>query len=266
MSTSTVTLFLAGLLLTFDVAAQETQSEKEHVPPDPPTAQDAHSMPYREMVRVMQMDDTHPYGKVLIDRLEWRDANGGDGLEWNAEAWYGNDDDKLWFKSEGNRSDGVTELARNELLWNRTFTRWWNLQAGVRHDSGIGESRNWAAFGVQGLAPGFFDVEATVYIGDAGRAAARLSVERNLLFTQRLILQPELELNAYSESDAARLIGSGISDLELGLRLRYEFRREFAMYVGVAWERRFGSTASFLRAAGENPDDLQALAGLRTWF
>lgn len=222
-------------------------------------------MSYREMARTMEMDDTSATGMLLFDRLEWRNAKAGDALVWNAEAWYGNDANTLLLKSEGARHNGET-TARTELLWDKPIARWWNLQAGVRHDSAIEESREWLAAGVQGLAPGFIDIEATAYIGDSGRAAARLSAERDVLLTQRLILQPEVELNLYTQADPANQIGSGVSDLEVALRLRYEIRREFATYLGVVWARRFGNTATLARAAGDDPDDVQFAAGLRIWF
>jgi copper resistance protein B len=223
-------------------------------------------MSYREMTRVMQMDDTSPTGMVLFNRLEWRDAGSGDAFEWDAEAWYGNDANKLWLKSEGEHEDGGSTSARSEALWDRPVTRWWHLQTGLRHDSGSGDSRNWAAFGVQGLAPAFFEVEATAYVGDAGRTAARLSTSRDLLLTQRLILQPETELNLYGKDDVKNGIRAGLSDLELALRLRYEIRREFAAYTGVVWARRFGASADLARAQGEDPSDAQLVAGLRIWF
>ena len=247
-------------------ASEPTQSEQEHVPPDAPTSQDNHPMSYRAMAREMEMDDTSATGKLLLDRLEWRDTHAGDAFAWNAEAWYGNDANKLWLKTEGEREQGASTTARTELLWDRPIARWWNVQAGLRHDSASGRSRDWAALGVQGLAPGFFDVEATAYLGDSGRAAARLSAERDLLLTQRLILQPEAEFNLYSKDDPVNRIGAGLSDLELALRLRYELRREFATYVGIVWAGRFGNTADLVRAAGEDPSDLQALAGFRIWF
>ena len=243
-----------------------TQSEREHVPPDPPQQELQHPMPYPQMVQMMQMDDRDRFGKVMLDRLDWRDANGASALEWDAAAWYGGDYDKLWFKTEGERRDGSTEDARAELLWDRIFSRWWSVQAGIRQDFGEGPSRTWAAFGIEGLAPYFFDVEATAYVGEGGRTAARISSQYDLLLTQRLVLQPEAELNLYGKDDPERRIGSGLSDLQIGLRLRYEFRRELAPYVGLAWTRRFGKSADFARAAGEDPNDLQALAGLRIWF
>jgi copper resistance protein B len=257
--------FVATFTLISGVRAQGT-SEQEHVPPDPPTAQVDHSMPYEAMARMMEMDDRSTFGKVMLDRLEWRNTERGSAFEWNADAWYGNDYDKIWLKAEGKRHAGETESARTELLWSHTLTRWWNLQSGVRHDSPSGASRNWAALGVQGLAPGFIDVEATVYVADQGRAAARIAAERDFLFTQRLILQPELELNAYAHDDAVNHIGSGLSELEVGLRLRYEPRREFATYLGLAWTRHFGATESLLRSAGNDSQQWQALAGLRMWF
>jgi copper resistance protein B len=220
----------------------------------------------REMSRTMEMNDAAAFGKLLVDQLEWRRGDGAEGPAWDAWGWYGTDYDKLWFRTEGVRIGSVTEDARAELLWDRIFSRWWSVQTGVRHDFGDGPSRNWLALGVQGLAPYFFQIEATAYVGDAGRTAVRFRAQYELLFTQRLILQPELEVNAYGKDDPERQIGAGFSDLQLGLRLRYEIRREFAPYLGVAWFRNLGKTADMVRAAGNDPSVVQILAGIRFWL
>ena len=136
----------------------------------------------------------------------------------------------------------------------------------MRQDSGEGPDRTWAAFGVQGLAPYWFDTEATFYVGQRGRTAARVQFEYEELLTQRLVLQPKFEVNLYGKDDPQRGIGSGLSDAELGVRLRYEVRREFAPYIGVVWRQRFGRTADFARAQGEPADDLQFVVGVRLWF
>jgi copper resistance protein B len=203
---------------------------------------------------------------VLIDQLEWRDTAEGSALVWEAWGWYGGDYNKLWVKTEGERVGGATQDARAELLGDHIFARWWSVQTGLRQDFGQGPGRTWAAIGVQGLAPYWFDTEATFYVGDEGRTALRLKMEYELLFTQRLILQPEGEANLYGKSDPARQLGSGLSDLEIGLRLRYEVRRQFAPYVGVVWSRQFGETAEQVRESGGNPNELQFVLGLRAWF
>ena len=225
-----------------------------------------HDMSYREMARMMDMDDTAAFGKLIADQFEWRHGDGSEGPAWDVQGWYGTDYNKLWLKTEGVRLGSVTEDGRVELLWDRIFSRWWSMQAGVRHDLGEGPSRNWLALGAQGLASYFFQIEATGYVGDAGRTAARFRAEYELLFTQRMILQTEFELNAYGKDDPERHIGAGFSDLQLGLRLRYEIRREFAPYVGVAWLHSLGKTAELVRSAGEDPSLLQIVAGIRFWL
>jgi copper resistance protein B len=257
-----ITAFAIALLAA---VSARCENESPHVPPEPPTKA-MPDMPYREMVRMMEMDDTAPIGMVLLDRLEWRGATGSDAGAWNGHAWYGGDYSKLWFKTEGERVHGRTEDARAELLWDRIVARWWSLQLGVRQDFGSGPPRRWAAIGVQGLAPQWFDIEATFYAGDGGRAAARLQAQYELLFTQRLIFQQELEANLYSKGDPQRSLGPGLSDLELGLRLRYEIRREFAPYFGVAWRRAFGQTADLGRADGDRIGAARVVAGVRVWF
>jgi copper resistance protein B len=257
-------LFIASLAFAPCLLAQG-QSELEHVPPDAPQSR-VHSMPYGEMAEMMGMDDRKRFGKIMLDEFEWRDGADGAILEWNAAAWYGGDFNKLRVESEGERAAGETHASRTELSWERIVTPWWTLRAGARHDAGVGPARDWAAIGFTGLAPGFIDLTAALYLGPGGRGALRLTTHRDLLLTQRLILQPEAELNAYTRGDAARLVGSGLSDLTLGLRLRYEFRRELAPYFGVSWAAHFGDSADLRRAAGESDRDVTLIAGIRAWF
>jgi len=233
-------------------------------------AQTEHDMTYRQMADTMQMDDTRRFAKVMLDQLEWRNGDAGEGrAAWDAQGYYGGDYDKLWIKTEGKYASGDragVHDATAEILWDHVISKWWNLQAGARQDFGVGESRTWVAVGVQGLAPQWFQTEATVYASDESRTAARLKAQYDLLLTQRLVLQPFAEANFYGRSDPAHQIGSGLSDMEVSVRLRYELRREFAPYVGVAWLRRFGSTADLVRSTGGEASDLELTAGLRVWF
>jgi copper resistance protein B len=245
------------------LAQEPGRSEREHVPPDPPQTR-VHEMAYHEMADMMGMDDRKRFGKVMLDRLEWRDTDPS-SAEWEAAAWYGGDFDKLWAETEGEHVDGKID-ARVEVAWDHIISAWWSTRLGLRSDVGDEPARSWVAFGIAGLAPGFVELEAMAYVGDGGRTALRLATEYDLLLTQRLVLQPALEINAYGEDDPERLIGAGFSDLELGLRLRYEIRRELAPYLGVNWSKRFGDSADFARAAGEDPDEISFVAGLRAWF
>ena len=203
---------------------------------------------------------------LMLDRLEVSDANPGTALGWEASAWIGGDVQKLWLRTEGEEVDGRVEHGDVEVLYGRGVRAWWDVIAGIRHDVGDGPSRTWAAFGVQGLAPYKFEVAATTYVGIGGRTAARAEVEYETLFTNRLILQWRAEANAYGKSDPLAGIGSGLSTLEEGLRLRYEINRQFAPYIGIQHERGFGSTAELRRAAGHGVGDTRVVAGLRVWF
>lgn len=235
-----------------------------HVPPDPPQ-RPMHEMSAEEMIELMEMDDAAAFFALRADSFEWRAADAGDVFAWDVQGWYGGDYTKLRIETEGDAHEGDVE-ARNELLVDRLIARWWSLQFGVRHDVHEGPSRSWAAFGVRGLAPYWFEVEATAYVGEAGRTALRLAVDYEVLLTQRLILQPEIELDVYGKADEENLIGSGLADAELALRLRYEIWRELAPYVGVSWQRTFGETADLARAAGDDRSELYWLAGVRWWF
>ncbi|MFP7721597.1 copper resistance protein B [Lysobacter sp. A3-1-A15] len=203
---------------------------------------------------------------VLFNRLEATKGDHGQGQAWEAQGWFGTDLDRLWVRSEGERAEGQVESADLEVLYGRSVTPWWDVLAGVRHEFEPGPSRSWAAIGVQGLAPYMFEVSATAYVGESGRTAAQVEVEYEVLFTNRLILQPLVELEFHGQDDPARGIGSGLSRAEAGLRLRYEIRREFAPYIGLVRERAFGGTADYRRAEGEPVDDTLLVAGVRVWF
>lgn len=214
----------------------------------------------------MDMADSASVGMLLVDQLEAFHGHDGSGQAWELQGWYGGDADKLWLRSEGERSGGRLEDGDVEALWSHAVAAYWDTTLGVRHDLGDGPSRDWLAAGMQGLAPYWFDVEATLYLGSAGRSAARLRASYDLRFTQRLILQPELEANFYGRRDPARGLGRGLTDVQFGLRLRYEIRREFAPYVGVQFVQRLGATADLARTAGRAVFDRQFVAGLRIWF
>lgn len=226
---------------------------------------DGDDAPMRPMTG-MDMDDDAKRGRVVIDRLEQFDGRRMHGQSLDAQAWYGTDLEKLWIKVDGERENGRLGATRTEALWDHAIAPYWSLQAGVRHDLGSGPVRNWAAFGVQGVAPYRFDVEATLYLGERGRTAVRLETEYDLRITQRLVLQPNVKVDVYGANDARREIGAGLSNVEAGLRLRYEVSRQFAPYVGVLFSHKMGNTARFARDDGEVASELKAVAGVRVWF
>lgn len=203
---------------------------------------------------------------VQFNRLEAWNAGPGTGLAWEGQAWVGTDSNRLWLRSEGERIDGSLESADLEVLYGRPISRWWDLVAGVRHDFAPGDSRDFAAIGVIGLAPYKFEVAATAYLGQSGQTAARVEVEYETLLTNRLMLQPLLEIEVNGRDDPRRGIGSGLSTVEAGLRLRYEVTRRFAPYVGVVHERAFGRTAGFRDDDGHAAHDTRVVAGMRVWF
>lgn len=266
---------VAALLSSACAAAQHTEhshhmhtpqparpaAQSSHVPPDPP-AHVMEPMSNEEMAQIMAMDDAERYGAASVDRLEWRERSAA--LAWEGSAWYGDDYHKVLLKTEGESGDD--DHYRTELLWDRVIGRWWSMQAGARHDSGDGPSRTWAALGVEGLAPYWIDFESTFYVGDTGRTAVRMEASYDLRLTQRLILQPQMEMNLYGKDDPERGLGSGLSDLQAALRLRYEIRREFAPFIGVHWSGLFGATGDIAAADGRDDEELQFVAGLRVWF
>lgn len=213
-------------------------------------------------------DMNHGHAPVYLfalDRLEYRDA-GGDPLHWKMHGWIGGELSRLQLKSEGARSDAGTDDAEIELSYSRAFSPYWDAGIGWRIDIEPGPQRNWLALGVHGVAPWFVDIDATVYLGNAGRSALRLEATHELLFTQRLILEPAFELDAYGRNDRASGNGAGIATISAGLRLRYEITRKLAPYAGIHWRKHYGNTADYARDAGEATEDTRAVIGLRIWY
>lgn len=217
-----------------------------------------------------QVHDTKIYTFVLIDQLEFR-SGAADPIQWDAEGWIGGDYDKFWFKTEGEQPTiGGEGEAEVQALYSRLFSAFWDVQIGVRLDGVYGGEvdrlRGLLAAGVEGLAPYWFDIEAALFVSHAGDVSFRGTSTYDLFVGQRLIFQPRAELNVAVQQVPEFGVGSGLNDFELGWRLRYEVRREFAPYVGVSWTRRLGEAADFARAEGLAASDLSLVGGLRMWF
>jgi len=204
--------------------------------------------------------------KVMIGQFEKRSTDGPDPLVIEAQGWIGKDLHKFWVKAEIEQVDGKTEENELQFLYSKAIDTYWDLQVGLRHDDRPSPDRDWLAIGVQGVAPYFFEVDAAFFIGENGQTAARLEAEYEAMITQKLVLSPEIELNFHGKNDEAVGVGSGLSDVELGLRLRYEIKREFAPYIGLNWTKKYGNTADYARAEGEDTSDTQFVVGFRAWF
>ncbi|MES1933959.1 copper resistance B [Salinisphaera shabanensis T35B1] len=204
----------------------------------------------------------------LIDRLEYGDVDGTNNYLWDAQGWIGGDYNKLWLKTEGEgpMRGGSPEDTEFQALYNRTITPFWSAQAGLRYDVNPNPDRGFAVLGLQGLAPYWFESDTALFVSEDGDVSFRGEFEYELLLTQRLILQPRLEFNAAAQDVPEYGIGSGLNNTEMGVRLRYEIRREFAPYIGVRWEQTYGDTKDMARAEGEPTSSTAFVIGLRAWY
>jgi copper resistance protein B len=219
------------------------------------------------------IEDSKLHSFVLAEILEFRaNSSGPNTFRWDIYGWVGGDYNRLWVKTEGSQSMGGQKSGEGDLqlLYGRLIAPFWDFQVGARVQRSLGtgsrDSRTYAAIGVQGLAPYLFDVEPTLFISDRGDVSARLTVSFDLLLTQKLVLQPRFEANAAFSSDEKLGVGEGLNDTDVGLRLRYEIRREFAPYIGFSWLRRYGETAQFAEREGEGREIFAFVAGVRVWF
>ena len=220
----------------------------------------------REVVRAEHGDMRNH--RFTIDRLELVSRKGRDGFTWeDVQFWYGGDIDKLWLKSAGEGTFGQgLDSAEVQALWSHAITPFFDVQAGLRYDFGPGPDRAHLAVGLQGLAPYWFEIDAAAFLSDKGDLTARIEGEHDMRITQKLILQPRAEVELAAQDMPERAIGSGLSSVEAGLRLRYEFVPEFAPYAGVEYERAFGNTAAFRRARGDDVGGWHLTVGVRAWF
>jgi copper resistance protein B len=211
--------------------------------------------------------DNEVFEYVSFNQLEGRLSGPAPIFRWDGEGWIGTNKNKLWLKSEGNVTNGIMSDGDHEALYDRPIPhlRYFDWQAGVRADLDSGSGRTWAAIGIQGLAPYFFNFEPTFYVRDGGHVAGRLQGSYNLYVTQRVILQPQVEMNFYSKTDPARGIGTGLSDLDSGIRLGYQISRKFAPYLGFTYSSTFGETATFARRAGEPVHVSSLVLGIWIW-
>jgi copper resistance protein B len=214
----------------------------------------------------MHMADSMNFSAVTVDHLEAMNTDKDVAYGYGLKGWWGRDFNRLTIKSDGEGSAGEFDELSLELAWGHAIAAYWNTQLGARADIANETERYALALGINGLAPYWFEIDATVYVDADGRIAFRGGAEYELLFTQKLILQPMAETTLFSRGDADRKIGGGLVDINAALRLRYEIRREFAPYLGVEWQRKFGTTADFARADGHQDSELNAVAGLRLTF
>jgi copper resistance protein B len=246
---------------TLSQLAARTAKAQSSIPsaPEPVPARDAKWPP--------AVRDDMVFKHVLFDQFEGRLIGSDNELRWDAEGWIGTDMNRLWLKSEGFAGSGTVSDGDDELLYDRPIphTRYFDAQAGVRADVDSNPSRVWAAVGVEGLAPYFFNFEPTFYMSDGGHMAGRINGSWDLFLTQRWVVQPQAELNFYSKDDPARQTGSGFSDIDAGIRLRYEVNRKINPYIGWAHDGKFGNSALYSHQSGEATRNSSFVFGLRVW-
>lgn len=295
MTARATTLALASLLLLTSAARARGQAPDPHAghaghattsPQDPapaPQAPDPHAghrspsapgpsiPPVTDAMRAAafpavhghETHDTRVNAFVLFDQAEWRSGHGPGTFTWSQTGWVGGDIHRVWLRSEGSAGDDGWDDAEAHVLFGRAVARWWDVVAGIRQDVRP-DARTWFAVGVQGLAPGFFDVDATAYVSQEGQAAVRTEISWDLLLTNRLVLQPNVELDYAWAANASAGAPRGFG-VDAGMRLRYHVSREVAPYVGVSWvtSGEDDSSSDGRRAAN---GAARLVTGLRVWF
>jgi copper resistance protein B len=248
------------------------QSPGSAEPPPPPRDHFADRFfPRNEMARsheeMMRESGGSSFGLVALNLFEYQAHAGSDGYRWDGEGWYGGDINRLWIKSEGEGELGRSlNTGEIQALYSRAIDPYFNLQGGVRQDFGRGAKRTYATVSLQGLAPGMFEVDGSLFLSIKGELLGRVEGYVDQRITQRLILQPRIELNFAAQDIPESDIGAGLVDGEVGARLRYEISRQFGPYVGVSYLRKTGATARLSRAAGEDVHATSFVAGIRFWF
>jgi copper resistance protein B len=249
-------------------AAAPPSTEDEAAPPIPTDHDADRYFPPAAMAAARdQLAHEHgeiAWSKLALDKLELRPGSGATGYAWEGSASFGGDINRLVIKSRGEGARKQEE-AEVDVLYGRAITPYFNLEAGVRHDF-VGRDRSYLTLGLDGVAPYGFEIDNAVFLSDQGDVTARLEAAHDLRLTQRLILEPRVEANFSAQDIPALRIGSGLSSIEAGLRLRYAIKLEFAPYLGVNYQERFGDTARFARAVGDDRREVRFVVGLQSWF
>lgn len=196
--------------------------------------------------------------------LDYSSIDGG-LFTWDIDGWIGGDSQRVWLRSEGEREDGSLSDAEVQIYYGWNVDTFWDVLVGVRQDFEP-DNRTYLAASIVGLAPYFFETEGSVFLSDKGDLSARFQQSFDILLTQRLVAEPYAEVNLFAQDVPELNVGAGISDIELGLQLRYEFTRRFAPYVDVVWQRKLGESSGLARAAGEDPDRASVRFGVRLMF
>ncbi len=204
--------------------------------------------------------------KVMVDKLEVREAGGKNPFVWDVSMYIGKDLNKLFVKTKGEWVDSKVESSRVEVLYSRAVSPYWDVTAGIRHDIQADVDHDWLQVGFHGLAPYFIESDISFYVGESGRSALELEFEKEFMLTQKWVLSPELEMSFHGYNDEESRIGSGLSKVEFGLRLYYAIKREFAPYIGINWEKDYGTTAGMKRDDGHDTSDTQIVFGINAWF
>ena len=206
-----------------------------------------------------------PMFHSTIFQIDGADNRAGGLVTWEGQGWYGGDTDKLVLRTRGDMQNGHVESSELWGLWSHMISDFWDIQAGVRQDFDP-RPTSALAVGLQGMLPQFIEADAHAFLSTRGDFSLRLEQTIDLHMTQRLILQPHVQMDIYA-SDVPELdIGSGISRIETGLQLRYEIKREVAPYLDLVYETATGNTAHIKRANGDKAGELTLRAGIRFAF
>ena len=217
--------------------------------------------------------DSEKYSLLVFNILEYETARSNPSLNWDIGGWYGGDINRLWIKTQGSSTISNSKSAEADLqiLYGRLMTAFFDAQIGLRLDQAWVDKQNSTSrisvvVGTEGLALYFFQLEAALFLSDAGQISGRFSVSKDFLLTQKAIVQARLETNAAATRSSEFEKGQGINDISPGIRIRYEFRREFAPYIGLSQSNLFGETADYRTSKGGESSELSAVAGFRMWY
>lgn len=210
-----------------------------------------------------QANDIFSY--TLIEAEIVRHEGGDTGLELESHGWIGGDVYKFAWSLDAEHDENDFEAAEAQAYVRRMISPFFDVKAGLRQDIEP-DPLSYAMVGVEGLAPYWFEVDAEAFLSENGDVSTRIEVEYELLFTQRLIGTPHVEIEAFANDVPELERGSGLATTEVGFQLRYEITRKLAPYVDLTYERSYGGTADFARAAGEDDESMAIRFGLRVIF
>ncbi len=210
------------------------------------------------------------YQQTTLESKWLRNDNAQGALKSKLETRIGTDENKIFIKVHADKAESQQTEYDAKLLYSRNVADFWDVQAGMRYrnepNREIDQDQVDAVFGLHGMAPYFFETDAYLYIGQDRQVSFNLETERDLLLTQKLIIQPYLDINVVLSDDSNYAKKTGLNSVQVGLETRYEINKKVMPFIDVAYGYNKGIQETAWQKSSSSENEWFYGAGIRFKF